>query len=91
MAPTARTRTSPRETRRQVIQVPLNVSHLLTLMANYQVRTKAALAEDIWLAGLCAYLGVSREDLEELVAAPLPRGSMVPQTPRELTKALLGA
>lgn len=79
-----------KETRRQVILVPLNVAYLLTLIANYQFRTKASLAEDIWRAGLRDYLGVHDEELEELIARPLPRGSK-PSTDRyKLVAALLG-
>lgn len=75
--------------KRQVLYVPLNVCQLLTLVANYQFRTKGSLAEDIWRAGLCAHLGLRPEDIDTLIAHPLPRGTQPSEDMRGLVDQLL--
>jgi hypothetical protein len=77
------------DTKRQVLYVPLNVCQLLTLVANYQFRTKGSLAEEIWRAGLCAHLGLRQEDIDTLIARPLLRGTQPPERLNELVQALI--
>jgi hypothetical protein len=88
-ADTQKRKLENRDTHRVVVRVPLNVSYLLTLIANYQLRTKASLADEVWCAGLQQLLGLNEKDLETLLARPLPRGTQPPEDVSLLVNALL--
>jgi hypothetical protein len=75
---------------RVVVRISPELQFLLSVMAQHLLCHKKKLHDDIWAAGIKAYLGVTEEDLDEATVASLPRGTQPPRDPKRLVRVLLG-
>jgi hypothetical protein len=75
-----------RDDKRVVVFVPIDMGYLLDLVSRYQCITKKKLHEDIWRAGILAYLGIDPDAIES--PTPLPRGSAAQKDVKKLVAQL---
>lgn len=73
--------------KRVVVFASLEMGYLLDLISRYRCVTKRSLHEEIWFAGVRAYLGVDPEEVDTV--SPLPRGSAAPSEIKKLAQALI--
>lgn len=78
------------EATRVVVFVEIEMSYLLSLVAQYKGITKKSLHKDIWEAGIRSYLGIDPTDVANSRPAPLARSTTPPADMLKLVLAILG-
>lgn len=76
--------------KRVLVWAPTGLGYLMNLVAEYQFRARSDLYDEIFKAGLHAYLGLSEEDVKDLTPTPLRFGAVPPEDPKELVDKLIG-